>query len=292
MKGIKFWENKKNGFAVVRIHYTSDPDKDPETEVGKAWYDSVRPGMPEEGWQREMEINFRTMAGKAVYPEFTEKHIKKLKWESGPVVYRGWDFGYRHPAVHFSCLDEKDRWLWLHEEMGTDIEIGKFADHILDVTQAVFPGCKVRDFVPHDAVNVKDISTEKKERSSFAVLQSRGIMGEVTPADTKSESDNDLVGISLIRKQMLLRAGDGEFGMLVDEGCKICIEALMGGYHRSPKPERGDMVVKDGWFEHLMDAARITALNIFQPGLTESVAKSTFREPEYEFNPITGEVIG
>lgn len=225
------------------------------------------------------------MEGKAVYNDFNQEQIVEVEWNSddGLVIYRGWDFGYHHPAVHFSCLNSSDQWIWLWEEMGDDIELGKFVEHILDVTEAKFPKCSVRDFVPHDAVNVKDISTEKEERSCLDVLQNANIMGEVTRSDVMS-------GINLIRQKMLLRQ-DGKFGMLVNRDMKMCIEGLLGGYHRNPKPEKGDQPVKDGYFEHLMDAARMTAVNIFMPGRTQSRGEVKIEEPDYIYDELTGSII-
>jgi len=43
IRGMKFWKNPGNGFAVLATHYTADPDKDPERD-GREWYENERAG--------------------------------------------------------------------------------------------------------------------------------------------------------------------------------------------------------------------------------------------------------
>lgn len=72
IKGIKFWQNKKNRFNVIMLHYSADPDKDPDRD-GKEWYENERRGVPLADWNKEMEIDFSSRAGKLVFgPEFCD----------------------------------------------------------------------------------------------------------------------------------------------------------------------------------------------------------------------------
>jgi len=288
MKGVSFTKNPKNSFAVFRIHYTADPDKDPATEAGRLWHEKVQRGMPEDGWQREYEINFSTMAGKPVYNDFNMEQVCRLKWNKNWVLYRGWDLGYHRPAVHFSCFDEKDRWLWLFpEQLGHDIMFADFIDYIQDVTMANFPEAMIRDFFPHDAKHVDPKAGDKNLNTAVAIAISKGLAPEISPITNVND------GINLIRHKMLLRA-DKEFGMLVDDRNKVEIEALQGGYHRNPKQEKGDDIVKDGYFEHLMDGGRSTAVNVLTPGTNVSIGARfiPFVVDEPVYHPVTGDIIG
>ncbi len=66
------------GVKGLRIHYTADPNKDPETDIGAAW----RRGQLETGaykggergwrWQQHMEINPQSRAGQLVLPKFRD----------------------------------------------------------------------------------------------------------------------------------------------------------------------------------------------------------------------------
>lgn len=72
IKGIKTWKNTKNKFTVVALHYTADPEKDPDRE-GKEWYDKEKSGTPKATWDKEYEIDFSTKSGKLVYgPDFCD----------------------------------------------------------------------------------------------------------------------------------------------------------------------------------------------------------------------------
>ena len=289
IKGVKLWKNPSNQFICCQLHYTADPDKDPSTPKGKEWYDSVSAGFPVEGWKREMEIDWTTMEGKPVYSQFSMKQVVeglRETWTPDQVLYRGWDFGYHHPVVNFSCVNKHDQWNLLHEEHGCDTPVLKFGHHIKDVTEALFPEAMIRDFFPHDAAFVKDIATEKEEETIAAILENIGISGQITRSDL-------MAGIELKRRKMVLRA-DGKYGMQIDSRMTQSIAAFQGGYHRSPREGNEDKPVKDGIHDDPMDAARMTAVNIFSPEMTESLkeGKVTFADDIYEYDELTGCIVG
>ena len=66
IKWIKFWQNEKNKFNILMLHYTADPEKDPERDW-KEWYEKERSWTPKAKWDKEYEIDFTTTAGKLVY---------------------------------------------------------------------------------------------------------------------------------------------------------------------------------------------------------------------------------
>ena len=63
-KGIRQWTTPA-GVDVLEIHYSADPDKDPDTEKGKLWLQSALKGyvggMRNPDWQREYEIAWDVM---------------------------------------------------------------------------------------------------------------------------------------------------------------------------------------------------------------------------------------
>lgn len=290
MKGLTHWKNKGNRFNVVRLHYSADLVKDPDTKEGRAWLDQAKAGMPPEGFKREYEIDWSSGAGKPVYPDFSARQIKKLKWHSKWVIYRGWDRGFAHPACHFSCMNSPDnfspQWLWLHEELGTEIDAFDFIGKCLEISLAKFPNAMVIDYFPPDTKIQSDISQKDDERSFLSIAQNKFSLAPIIPP-----LGGVLDRIDIIRKKMMLRA-DGEYGMLVDPTCSICIEALHGGYHRNPKEARGDDPVKDGYYDHLMDAASHTAAGLFL--LTGEGPQTDIYdvEPVYQRDPVTGFING
>ena len=69
--GISIYETSL-GIRVFRLHYSSDPDKSPLTEAGKAWVARTKRGMSEARWAKEYEIDFGAMSGRLCFPIFNE----------------------------------------------------------------------------------------------------------------------------------------------------------------------------------------------------------------------------
>ena len=248
MKGLQTWRNVGNQFAVVRLHYSADPEKN------EAWKERTRRGMPTESWEQEYEINFEQHAGQAVYPGFRrEQHVKELNWNPDLSMIRGWDFGFRHPAVVFAQMDVNDRLLLLREMLGTNILIHRFADEVLERSEEWFPDAKWKDYCDPAGTQASD----KSEHSSIEVLERKHMVPEYRQEELQA-------GLNTIRFHLLPRE-DGIPSILVDPACSITIEGFQGGYHfpdaRDGRPD-SDVPEKDGYFDHLMDAVRYVAIHV------------------------------
>jgi hypothetical protein len=253
IRGLTEWKNGTNGFKVFRLHYSADPHKDPQTDEGKQWIEQARRGMPSYGWEREYEISFAVSAGKRVHSGFKEAiHVDDLSYKPGLVVFRGWDFGYHHPAVLFSQVDATDRWLWLHELLGNDIGLRQFARKVVSVGNRLFPDAEYIDYCDPAGVAVHD----KDEGTSVDILRDMGIH----PRFKKSPFSE---GRELIDEKLETLGKDGKPQLLLNkEGCPHCFEGFLGGYCFNEKgdTERPD---KNSIYIHLFDAARYTAVNLF-----------------------------
>lgn len=114
IRGVKFWQNPGNKFHVLMLHYTADPEKDPERK-GKKWYDKEKEGAPKSVWDKEYEIDFTTKAGKLVYgPEYCDFDPKIHminSFELGDVeLFMAVDFGQRNPnCALIGALDRNNR---------------------------------------------------------------------------------------------------------------------------------------------------------------------------------------
>lgn len=107
--GTRFYESK-HGIPCLEIHYTADPEKNPENEVGQAFVEETSRryvgGTRSVGWRQEYEIDRNAGGGGPVFeflvdprcpiykpaldPEWIKKHLK---------LYAGYDWGYRSPAA-------------------------------------------------------------------------------------------------------------------------------------------------------------------------------------------------
>jgi hypothetical protein len=289
MKGIRHWMNKVNRFGVIELHYSADSKKDPNTVIGRKWVDDAKQGMPTDGWDREYEINWASGAGKPVYSDYNARQAVPLKWRSEFVIHRGWDRGFYRPACHWSCLDEcktAKRWLWLHEKLGMDMSVRDFIAECMEITVAKFPDALIIDWFPPDTKTPSDMA-EKDDNKSFwdVAVNEFNLAPRIVRMGLMDR-------INIIRRRMLLRA-DGEFGLLVDKNnCPICVEALQGGYHRNPKEEKGEDIVKDGYYDHLMDAASHTAGGVFtltgEPLFANYLPEESIYEMAETRDPVTG----
>lgn len=132
IKWIKYWKNPKNNFNVLAIHYSSDPEKDPERQWWE-WYRKQRLKTPKANWEREYEIDFAERWSRRVFwpdycdfdpsihfiPSFTitnaEFAISLDFWQSNPNhwliwAYKNWTLyiidEYVKPAIPSkACLD-------------------------------------------------------------------------------------------------------------------------------------------------------------------------------------------
>lgn len=97
LRGVEFWKNPTNKFAVMDIHYTADPEK-----RGEAFRKAVESTMPAHEFQREYERNWETHTGMPVYPNFRKDiHVSRSQLEPhlGLPILVGWDFGLSPAAV-------------------------------------------------------------------------------------------------------------------------------------------------------------------------------------------------
>jgi hypothetical protein len=117
IKGVKYWKNPNNRFNVFMIHYSADPNKDPERE-GKTWFENERKGVPLYSWNKEYEIDFNTKSGKLVYgKEFCDYDenihcINSFEFDKGELLI-SLDFGQRNPTCALVGLWTPDNKLYI-----------------------------------------------------------------------------------------------------------------------------------------------------------------------------------
>lgn len=230
-------KKNKNGFTVARVHYSLDPEKNMD-----AWILNARTSTTERGWMREYEIDYSTYEGKSFYPEFSEYNIAKqeLHWEKG-IIYRGWDYGFHHPACHISCINEFDQWCWLKGILGQDEGIKDFGMRIKRYCDSEYPGAK---YIDADDIAGTQVS-DKSEHTSQQILNSIGIY----PQSRKQEIRE---GAEIIRQKLKMRI-DGKPGLLVNPTEEIFIDGFKGGLHYPENKEgrpQSEHYEKDGYYDH------------------------------------------
>lgn len=268
-KGLTVRKNR-NGFTVLSLHYSACPKKnDKWTEAAKKSY------VSEDAWQQEQELNFSKIEGSRVYPGFkTSVHVKKQKFDPYLDVWRGWDFGYGHPACVWFQIDREDRVHVLYELLGEEITIKDFGKEVIRLSEKLYPGVTFKD--AGDPAG--QARTDKSERTTVEILRAMGIR-------MRMRGSGVLEGINCIRG-MLLKRPDDSTGIEVDPQCEIIIDGFTGGYVRK---ELDDEPVKDGFYEHIMDAFRYGIIVNFDPRTHRTFRVSQVFIPKRPFiDPVTG----
>jgi hypothetical protein len=232
-----------NGFDIVRLHYSADPEKNQE------WMVKAKAAYPyDELWEQEMELSFTSTQGKRVYPEFRiDNNVIQLKHDPYRPIWRGWDFGYHHPVCVWAQVTKEGTLNVLGELIGEDIIIEDFARKVKELSNKAFPGCKFLD-AGDPAVRQK---TDKGKRTTADILRALGIRVQSRP--TKIED-----GVNLIRSLCKPRP-DGFIGFKVNDTCETMIDGFVGGYIRNDNNDP----IKDGYYDHVMDAIRYLCVILF-----------------------------
>lgn len=240
-KGLTLRKNR-NGFTVLSLHYSADSHKNDD------WVRKhKKSALSLDSWNQEMELDFTKTEGTRVYPAFEQsKHVRKLNYNPHQEVWRCWDFGYNHPACVWAQLGTDDKLYVLREYLGEEILIQTFAQEVKGLSQKWFPGAKFKDACDPAGRAVSD----KSERTSVDILRGMDIRPHMRKGSVKD-------GINCIRA-LLVDKGNG-VDFLIDPCCEVLVDGFMGGYIRDDVDEP----IKDGFYEHLMDALRYMVMVAF-----------------------------
>lgn len=268
MPGIRGWRTP-DGWLVVRVHYTADPDRDDEWV--KEFSKGYRGGTKGRDWQRELEIDFGAYLGDPVYPDFQGfSSIREVNYNPHLPLWRGWDFGYRNPGVVFAQLWPDDTLVTLAELFPTldkselpGLNTADLARMVLAETDRLFPGAQddtetagVLDYCDPAGVQTKETS----DFSSVEHLNTFGINPEWSVIGKKNR-------VEYLRNYVEERHEDGSPKFLIHPRCTLTIKALEGGYHYPdenkggvdrdmPDTSKGEQAKP---YIHLMDAMEYIA---------------------------------
>jgi hypothetical protein len=231
-------EELGEGFQVIRLHYSADPEKD------EKWANKVKTEYPTEDFDREFEL--KPVGLKDVRPVFGDykkalHEDENLLWRpsAGRLIYRGWDFGKIHPACEFMQVIDLQR-NYIGEVAPDNIMEEQFVQLVLSYSATNFPNCTFIDWV--------DVSGRNEDRwgnSSMKTLRAYGIH----PRGKDQHIEN---GILEMCKGMVMMAGGRPYIVVNPKKCPRLVTAFRGGYKRNKNGE----IMKDGIHDHYVDAAR------------------------------------
>jgi hypothetical protein len=106
MRGVTL-RRRRNGQSALRLHYSSIPDRDPETENGQKWFRRERKNYSSKSnWDKEQEIDPYTSGGEQVFGHIFGEHYQAVvisdpNWYPKPEwdVVGGFDHGKRNATA-------------------------------------------------------------------------------------------------------------------------------------------------------------------------------------------------
>jgi hypothetical protein len=240
MQGIKEYEC--NGVHVLQIHYTADVDKQsPE------WKEANKVGMSDDMWDKEYEIKWNVILGKAWFTEFNkQRHVASvpLKPTPGRPIFRGWDYGLT-PATVFAQTTPKGQLLILAPEIQSwDNGITAHGLVVRSESNTYFPGYDFHDY-GDPAGNTR---SQNDEKTANDILRDKyGIHVQPGPVA-------ELARHEAIRHYLTTLTPDGEPMILIDPRNTFLIQALGGGYQHKEVAGRYLDIVADNEYTHIVDA--------------------------------------
>lgn len=264
MPGIRGWRTR-DGYLILRLHYRCDPERATDEWIQET-STGYRGGVEGSDWQREMEIDFGSYSGSPVYPQFDKTHsIGVLRYNPNLPLWRGWDFGYRHPAVVFLQLWPDDTLAFLHEIYPTrdqeklpGISTSDLTKLVQHETDRLFPGSGDPELTAGVYDFCDPAGNQKKETSDFSsieLLQQHGIYPEWNVVGRKNRIDYARVYVEGKHE-------DGTPKFKINPHCTIAHEAFSAAY-RYPDEDKGtadrempdvSRQIQEEPFVHIMDA--------------------------------------
>ena len=291
--GLDYWINEENGFHVLRLHYSADPDKSPRTTRGQRWIKNTRKGTPLSNWRQEYEIDFRAFSGRVVIENWREEiFIKDVRFDPRLTLYMAADLG---TDVAVAAFGQKE---FVYGVMQVRIlaEVhlvrrGGFmpntiilADRMVGIMEAMFPeawesGNHKLFPDPNDATKSRSVSTDTDD----LIFKRYGFKTLIRKFPVKKSTD-------FVKMQFSVNSGVE--GFIIDPRCRYLIDCLAGGWHypegcEDGKPEH------DGVYIHGGDTIRYLVCNMIKP--RELVGKdyydsSAANQGRVIKNPVTGRI--
>jgi hypothetical protein len=273
-------EAPNEGHWLANLTNPAHQDYDPDIEMWtlstyENWenlpsaYKGSLESMPK-AWQRKYLLGgFGFIPdGKPYYSGFSELlHTADLQYNPDKPLICGWDFGYHHPICLITQIDLQDRWVWLREIRGQDVTIDKFGDYVISQLNLFYPNATIIYYGDPAVIQKND----KSEHTSWQILNGKGINIRYKTSEYRLRKE-------IIEQKLSTLIGQKPAILLDRTNCRTAIEGFLGGYHyplRKAGQEvthKDELPVRDGFYEHVMNAGEYIAVNMFKP------FKSNFRK--------------
>ncbi|MBN1806829.1 MAG: hypothetical protein JW837_16395 [Sedimentisphaerales bacterium] len=206
------------------------------------------------GWEAEMLCK-RPSRENVVFAQFDpDTHVRSVDYDPELPLYRALDFGFVNPFVCLWIQVDTDGIVRVIDEyVRSRATIDIHADEIKKRT-AIAEERVAATFCDPAGKSVNDVTGTSTVRE----LRTLGI-------SVRSRRSGILEGIELIRRAV--RSGSGRSTLIISPGCQRLIEAMQS-YHYPHSDAAGELPLKDGLYDHPIDALRYFFVNYSHPSKT------------------------
>ena len=209
------------------------------------------------GWEAEMLCK-RPSRENVVFDEFDSAiHVQPVTFNPDLPLYRTLDFGFVNPFV---CLwiqvDEDGKIFVIDEYVRSRATINIHAEEMKRRTP-ISEDKMAATFCDPAGKSVNDVTGTSTVRE----LRSHGI-------EVRFRKSGILEGIELIRRA--IRSGDGQSSLVISPKCRCLIEAMESYHYPQAGSNSNELPLKDGVYDHPIDALRYFFINQTCPAKTTS----------------------
>jgi hypothetical protein len=256
---------------IIKLPWQLHPLKDDK------WYESERRRRSELELAQEVDLSFEGSAGKRFFNEYNASlHRGDLPILPGKDVLVGLDFGYHHPAVLCTQIDDHDRWLWQRCILGSEVEIDTFIKYVWKRVCDWYPGSNFTWFVDIAGTFRNDKSVKTSVMIVRECVEGPVLYRKVDREDINTRMrellNQNIAGQPAMQIGLYAPEMDYTLPAFVErEDMDYVHEAFTGGIHYPSKNRNAkEDWDKEGYYEHIIDAAGFIITNKLRKNRTPS----------------------
>ena len=243
---------------VMSLSWKLHPEKD------DAWYKAEEAKRTPQAMASEIDMNPFASAGQPYYGGFKAPlHVQRLSVNTHKELVLGWEYGWHHPYCVISQMDVKGR-LVIHDVLlGENELIQTFATSVRAYLNSHYLDFPVINY--DDPAGLQ--KSDKSKLSSHEHLAKAGFPATARPSNI-NEANYDARKTIIEEKLRVLIDGIPSLVINNRTTTQVIIEGFQGGYHYPDPNKHGfvkDRPVKDGYYEHVMNALEYIVVNLFSP---------------------------
>ncbi len=292
--GIRF-RIGHNGIPSLRIHYSADPDKSPETPQGQQWIAEAKATMTADAWEREMEISYDSFEGRPIISNWQRSiFVRPFDYDPEATMYIGVDFGSEICVAAFAQyvpikgFDFKQL-RFIDEIFLRNSDTPTLGKEIIEKLRMLYEKSwehrNLRVFPDPAGHQRRETTSDKSQNTSIKILRGLGLPIYSKKLGVPESTD-------LVRSIFARTSPDGQPGVLVNKRCDYLIRVLAGGW-RYPDKDVGTHSghpLKDGEYDHGGDVIRHIAGNVVK--VSEFTGRQKYQPPQPIREFQTGRIIG